>query len=254
MQLITFPYSSICWTGRTFYERYLEHRRSVEVNRWRLRRRSVTLDRSAYRPLRVGAATPSLDYLPPNTSPPANQSHSPAAIAQSSVQPPPPARPVRPPERQRGCRPPTDRYYSTYVLCTRTHRRTHAHTHARTHYYRYLSAADGYGDDKVAAAASDGVYLLYTRGGKPPSTNQPRPPVTTTILHRLPLPASAHHYAKYRHRRHRAPYTTETRRGWTTRAEPLWRYRPLWWARSIASSVAEGLYYYCLTDFVFAVL
>jgi len=47
----------------------------------------------------------------------------------------------------------------------RVHRaRTHVHplARARAHYYRYLSAADGYGgDDKVAAAASDGVYHLH---------------------------------------------------------------------------------------------
>lgn len=141
----------------------------------------------------------------------------------------PPADPTTPPSRRerpypppsparrstRQCdntadRPPTAIIAHTYYIHWRTHARTHAH--ARAHYYRYLSAADGYGgDDKVAAAASYGVYLyiivIYARQRRQ-TTNRPRPPVTAAILYRLPLPASAHRHAKHRHRRHRPPSPT----------------------------------------------
>lgn len=68
----------------------------------------------------------------------------------------------------------------------RTHARTHAH--ARAHYYRYLSAADGYsGDDKVAVAASDGVYL-YNNNIRATAANHQ--PTTTTSQHRDSAPST----------------------------------------------------------------
>jgi len=67
-----------------------------------------------------------------------------------------------------------------------THARTHAH--ARAHYYRYLSA-DGYGgDDKVAAAASDGVYLYNNIIRATAAANHQ--PTTTTSQHRDSAPSA----------------------------------------------------------------
>lgn len=69
----------------------------------------------------------------------------------------------------------------------RTHARTHAHAHA--HYYRYLSAADGYGgDDKVAAAASDSVYLYNNNIRATAAANHQ--PTTTTSQHRDSAPST----------------------------------------------------------------
>lgn len=121
------------------------------------------------RPLRVGAATPSLDRLPLRPAHNAitvYRSHNPTTVAAATPYPsvPTAAAPARQSTRQcdnTADRPPTAIIIAhTYMYYThgRTHARTHAH--ARAHYYRYLSAADGYGgDDKVAAAASYGVYL-----------------------------------------------------------------------------------------------
>lgn len=70
----------------------------------------------------------------------------------------------------------------------RTHARTHAH--ARAHYYRYLSAADGYGgDDKVAVAASDGVYL-YNNNIIRATAAANHQPTTTTSQHRDSAPST----------------------------------------------------------------